>query len=375
MRRREQIWFSNPRPRGKKWGILRRGGPNDPPHGRWFTFATEGAAISHKEASERALEKRYTIGELREDFLADLAERKKRDGKTIVAARNFLKALLPRDGEAATTIGPHCYERMIRDGYADATHQRALRTGRTFCAWLVKHGHLRKNPLTDVEPEGEAAEGKEHLSADEAAKWLPIAYRWAAEGRDASLALIGCLLLGLRPTEAATGSTVRDLDAGGMILRVTGKGRKKPRRTYRLDDPSFATYRALLLGAARGRPAEAPLLTGPHRPLIRQTLHAEMENLCKAAGVPVRCPHSLRTTHTLIRVEAGESVTTVSRTIGNTPEILGRHYKGGEAAQVIQLRPAVTGADQSGTSGDSPTEKTAEDSSQECLPSRKSGIR
>lgn len=359
MQRRTGLWFSDPKPRGKRWGILRRGGDSDPAHGTWITFDTEEKAQRAKEGADRKLAKGLTIGELREEYLDDLAQRKKRDPQTIEAARNFLRSLLPAEAQPSA-IGPACYARMVAKGFADATHQRALRAGRTFCTWLIKQGHLRKNPLTDVEPEGEATEGKEYLTADEATlKWAPVAYQWAADGRDASLALVGCLLLGLRPTEAARGSAVRDLDAGAMLLRVTGKGRKKPRRTYRLDDPSLATYRALLMAAARGRDPDAPLLTGPQRPLTRNALWEEMRLLCKAAGVPHRCPHSLRTTHTIIRLEAGESVTAVSRTIGNSPAILGKHYKGEEAARIIQMRPAVvTGAGQPVTRADSPTEKT-----------------
>lgn len=329
-RKSTEIRVFGPYKHGDKHRLQRRG-PGD--LRAWISFDTKEKALEAKRATERKLSTHRTIGEAVKEYLEELGQRKKRDWKTVEAVRNFLLQLFPRQEISLSEMGPRHYRRMVDGGrYADATHRRALGAGKALCAWAVKRGYLRQNPLGEVEPEGEANTGKEALTVDEARAWYAVAYRRAAEGSDAALALLGCLLLGMRPTEAAQGSLVRDLDASGTMLHVTGKGRKKPRRTYRLTRPALAPYRALLAAAARGRAGELPLLAGPRGgPLTRNALWEEMRRVCTVAKVRPVCPHSLRTTHSGIRLEAGEEVGTVAESIGNSAPILRRHY-GGEAA-------------------------------------------
>lgn len=116
-----------------------------------------------------------------------------------------------------------------------------------------------------------------------------------------------------------------------LQLRGTRSGLLGPRR--RVADLG-ATPRL-----ADGKQPTDPLfpgsLAGRRR---RQWLHEETGRLCKKAGVPVICPHSLRGMMATIAVAAGELPEVVAQALGHTSSKMTlQHYIQTGVAQSAQL--------------------------------------
>jgi integrase len=128
------------------------------------------------------------------------------------------------------------------------------------------------------------------------------------------------LLMGLRASEVLS-RVVRDIDCGGEYLRVDDNEDV----AFRLKTESSrrpvlipTLLRPLLAQLAARKRATDPLfpgrLGGRRR---RQWLHVQVGSLCKKAGVPVVCSHSLRGWMTTSAVAAGELPEVVAREIGH----------------------------------------------------------
>lgn len=359
------ITISSVHPRGKRFGFLRRGAPGDPAAGVWITEAAGRPFVTPEQAERfrsgvlRELARAQggpTIAEAVKAYL-DLLERRGRKPTTIATCRGFLDALWPEQGEPLASVGPADYEAMVRkrrgekERYSAATHQQALIRARAVCALAIRRGWLKSNPFAEVEPQGRARRGKLQLSQDEADRWTAEAFRRARGGDETTIAALCCFLLGLRASEPCT-PAVRDLDAGGTVLRIVGK-RDRVRRVRLVSqvpeaEAVLAPLRELLARAARGKFPLAPLLETNRGKVWRR-----VRQICKAAGVPEVCPHSLRGLHGTLRVEAGEDVGHVAAGLGNSARVLEDHYlqpgavESGQIARVVPLRvtagaPVVT---------------------------------
>jgi integrase len=202
-----------------------------------------------------------------------------------------------------------------------STHRAYLAQSRGFMRWVVDQGWLAESPLERVRGVGRKRRGKVQLTLDEAHRFSQTCRREAERGDAGALATLLCLHLGLRASEALS-RVVRDLDQGGTILRVrdpdaafllkTGSSQRAPKI------PTFLQPLLSARAAAAGDPT-APLfpgsLGGRRR---RQFLWVEVRRLCRKAGVPTVCPHSLRGLFATAAASAGETPELVARILGHT---------------------------------------------------------
>jgi integrase len=221
---------------------------------------------------------------------------------------------------------------------AIATQQTYLGLAKTFCRWLLAKGWLRDDPTTKVRAVGRRRRGKPQLRADEICQLRDTCLDEASEG---STAVLMCMLMAMRVSEVVS-RCARDIDLGGTILRVDDNlavrfqtktdSSKRPIKIPQVLQPPLA-----LLAAGKGttEPLFPGSVGGRKR---RQWLHGEAQRLCKKAGVPVVCPHSLRGAMATIAVEAGELPEVVARVLGHTSSKMTlQHYIAPGVAEAAQL--------------------------------------
>lgn len=354
--RRQGYHFGKPVKSGSRWRVLRRGGPEG--EDVWIYFDTEAEAKAARRQNE--FEKTTTgrvVGEAVIAYIADL----KADGaaqNTIKAETNFLAAVFPDPAEPIGDIGPGHYDELRKrpgrrpgETVAAATHQRALRTGKQFLAWCIGKGWLRKNPLADVKPKGKAKKGKKQLTLDEANKWMVVAEQMAPTN-PACLAALLCACLGLRSSEVRS-RQVRDLDRGGSVLWVSGKGAEE-RVPLALTDPEAAFLLPLLAMAKKDKLPQALLID-----CTPFALTYWARKICDKAGVPRVCPHSLRGLASTAGLEGGAAIGTVCRVLRHGVQVDRQHYAAKGAEQAGQRRALLRVIRPGSNSPESDPEKQA----------------
>ena len=181
--------------------------------------------------------------------------------------------------------------------YSVATQRTALRVAKIWSAWVRERGWTRENVLAKVRGVGTSSRGKLQLTLDEARQLYAVCLTRAGEGDAGALAALLAVAMGLRASEIVT-RTVRDIDDGGKVLRIgdnVSLGFKTKSRTSSRSLRLPADLRPLLAQHAAGKNATSLLFASakgePHR---RQWVWQCSRRLCRAAGVPAVCPHSLR---------------------------------------------------------------------------------
>ena len=309
-------------PTRKRWRV--RSVTYDPAGSRIETcsdFQEEGEAHEAVALLERELLRKegVTVAEALEEFW----ERKRDKGRTeatVKASRWVLTGLFaPLMSASIGRLhgqGQVLYDRRSKQ-VAPATHQAALQQGREFSRWAVGKGYLKADPFAGVEKVGKARRGKEQPTDDEMKRLLGAAHRALEQGRIG--ALFPCLYFycGLRASEPLT-CQVRDLDRGGSILRVVGKGGRK--RWVHVPEVIQPYLRRL----AEGKDPGDRLI-----PIKAQTVGRRWTlQMCREAGIPPYCPHSLRGKGESDLVERGNAPEQLSAAYGHTPAVARAHYLG-----------------------------------------------
>lgn len=205
------------------------------------------------------------------------------------------------------------------------TQRGDLRILKRFGAWAQKAGYVARNPFGHVTPIGRDRAGKLQLRMDELDRWLQVA--WADVEGDSSSALVAmlCLWRGLRVSEVLD-RTVRDVDESGSVLVI--ERAKTAAGNRRVDIPEFLRPQVDKLCA--GRESAAWLFPSARKPsarLSRQAVNKRVSSICRRAGVPLICPHSLRGLNATLKLQAGASEDYVARSIGHTSfAVTLRHY-------------------------------------------------
>jgi integrase/recombinase XerC len=180
-----------------------------------------------------------------------------------------------------------------------------------FFRWAVDRDFVQRNPTEAIKGEGRRHYGKPKLTVDEARKFLAACLERSqspnARKRKSGVAAAMALVFGMRASEIC-GLQVRDLDAGGTILRVRGTKSKAAVRALAI--PSW--FRPSLLRLAEGKQTTDPLVGRE-----RTWLHRNVRAICKAAGVPVVPPHGLRGTHADLALAAAATPLAVSKALGH----------------------------------------------------------
>ncbi len=232
-----------------------------------------------------------------------------------------------------------------------ATHRFYLELAKGFFQWIVQKGYLTQNPFKEVIPVGRVSVGKTQLRLEEARMYAQTAFRLFDENKDIlALASVVPLYLGLRASEVLR-RKVRDVDAGGTLFWIDSGKTKHARRHLKVEAKELQER---LAGLTQGRNPEEPLFgygeTGkPRRP---QALWTTTKRICKAAGVPLVCPHSFRGLWATLSVESGAASSAVATALGHGSfAMTARHYAQPEAvanarsARVIDMLRKEPSAD------------------------------
>ncbi|MCA9677574.1 MAG: site-specific integrase [Myxococcales bacterium] len=325
-----------------------------------MSFDTEAEARRFKAAKLKELAGR-TVEEAVREHLTSMRERGLRES-TIGRAERHLRRFFQLDrfdeehgrvipfgnpGGLLESLKPQRCEELYKALRADATvdtHRNELAAAKAFGDWCVEKNWLKDNPAKRVKPIGERNRGKPQLRIDETRKLVELCLELAEQEHVGAIAVLTALLLGLRASEV-TDRVCRDLDDEGRLLWVPfGKTRRSKRA---LEVPELLS--PYLLGLAEGRAPDAQLFGAgavtyrrqPKRPRARDRywVLAQVKTLCKRAGVPEVCAHSLRGLHATLATDAGATPHLVAQALGHgSIQVAEMHYTDRTAAHSARTR-------------------------------------
>lgn len=209
-------------------------------------------------------------------------------------------------------------------GTARTTLARRTSAVKTFTAWATRRG------LIDVDPAVRLQMPKAHrtlpgvLRQDQALDAMRAAESGAQQGDPLALRdrLIVEMLYatGIRVSELC-GLDVDDVDVGGRVLRVLGKGDKQ--RTVPFGEPAL---RALASWLTDGRPGLAVASSGPalllgargRRVDQRQVRTVVHQTMAAVPGAPDIGPHGLRHSAATHLLEGGADLRVVQELLGHS---------------------------------------------------------
>jgi integrase len=298
---------------------------------RVYSYKTEAEALeakAHLERKAAEANQAHTVNSAVAAYLATLDGRVAAgELRACTVERNgfHLRAMLKlgRHGERDLRVltpglGARLYEE--RTGAVD-THRNGLAVVKSFGAWCVVQGWLKANPFAEVKGKGRRKRGKEQLTRDESAALYAHCLE-LAERDVGAVATLAYQLLGVRATELLS-RPVRDLDAGGTVLRVERTKSAKGDRDLVVP----RVLRPHLVRLAKGRPALAPLIeAAQHRKRLADWAREQVRRMCRGAGVREVTPQGLRGTVGTIARELGNSAEAVAEFLGHTVEVSNRSY-------------------------------------------------
>ena len=204
-----------------------------------------------------------------------------------------------------------------------ATQHLFLWVVRRFWRWAMEKDYVKSNPWMKVRKVGKANVGKPQLRIDETRKLEAVAMQRAQSGDVPALGILLMLYLGLRQGEVAA-RVARDIDDEGRVLWIPSGKTKNARRRLKIPEQ----LRPLILRRIEGmQPAEPILYPSSHKMHHRGYYVVQLARLCRLAGVPVVCPHSLRGMHATLALEGGATGDAVAKALGHGSfEMTKTHY-------------------------------------------------
>lgn len=286
----------------------------------------------------------HSVRQAVDSFLAHQTDKGNRETSVATMGhvlRRFFEPVM--DAELAKLTpqkGQDLYDRLrkqkTRRGtlIAADTHRNYLLNARSFCTYCVERSWLLRNPLAAVKGVGARSHGKDQLRIDERRKLWAQCIQEGAAGDDGAVGVM-LAMWGLRAGEVVT-RTVRDLDDGGRKLIIAPNatlGWKPKSRASNRTVPLPAEIQRLLVARTKDKLPASFLFQaeggGPHwRDWVNENVH----RLCKLAGIPEVCAHSLRGSYATTAVE-----------IGVTPEQVAAHL-GHESATMTKVAYIAPGA-------------------------------
>lgn len=204
-----------------------------------------------------------------------------------------------------------------------ATQHLFLWVVRHFWIWAINKGYAKVNPWMKVRRVGKANVGKPQLRIDEARKLEAVAMQRADAGDVPALGVLLMLYLGLRQGEVAA-RVARDIDDDGRVLWVPSGKTKNARRRLKIPDQIRPLVLARIEGTQSGKLIFYP---NDHKRFHHEYYKTQLARLCKLAGVPVVCPHSLRGMHATLALEGGATGDAVAKALGHGSfEMTKAHY-------------------------------------------------
>lgn len=214
-------------------------------------------------------------------------------------------------------------------------HRNTLAESKTWLTWCATRPRswLRSNPLAEVKGQGKRRKGKRQLRPEEGLAWRNKGVELGRAGDEGAVAALLLLDSGARPGEVVT-RQVRDLvDRARLVLvdevdLVDGEWRPKTDGSKRPLGPLPQDLRELLLEQARGKLPAAYLFPAgtrrrgaqrrpPGGPHDVGWVDDQVKRICRAAGVPEVCAHSMRGLRTTLDLLAGRSLRDVQQDRGH----------------------------------------------------------
>ena len=229
------------------------------------------------------------------------------------------------DTDAAKLYAEHVERPRPKTGKppSPATHHVQLMLARQLWEWSIVQGYCRSNPWKRVTPIGRKPTGKPQLRIDEARRFGAVAMQHAEAGDPSAIGALLMMYLGLRQGEVAA-RVARDIDDDGRVLWIPSGKTKNAKRRLNIPD----RLRPLVLKLAQTkRPDE--LLFYPKTRKGHQVGYywLRVKRLCRLAGVPEICPHSLRGLHATLALEGGATSEAVARALGHGSfAVTAQHY-------------------------------------------------
>jgi integrase len=273
---------------------------------------------------------RKTVGEALKEWIREFSPVLK--GSTISTYHKMI-VLLPQT-QVVSQLTARTAERLYLDQVerisehtgrklSTATQHLYLCVMRRFWLWLIEKGYAQTNPWMSVRKVGRANVGKPQLRIDETRKLEAVAMQRAQSGDVPALGILLMLYLGLRQGEVAA-RVARDVDDEGRVLWIPSGKTKNARRRLKIPEQ----LRSLILKRVEGmQPDERILYPSSHKMHHRNYYVAQLARLCRLAGVPVVCPHSLRGMHATLALEGGATGDAVAKALGHGSfEMTKTHY-------------------------------------------------
>lgn len=323
----------------KKWRVWYRGIDGQKCH---ETFGTEAEArVFVEKANTRLLVGRgHSIGDLVTTYLESRRQMLRPSSQKTLGFR--LQAI--SKGRDAVPVEAFPWVRAWSENVGkQSTDSQVgiLAAIKGFVAWCRVGGLLKRDPLAEVEAKGRKKRGKKQLHIDEARRFIDMALKLPDD--PIALACAAMVYTGLRPGEIM-GLQVRDLDADGTVLWVERSKTDAGKRTVEVAE----VFQPFLQSLAKGRQSGQYLFDfKPERSRACQderkqrvdALLRKTRSLCKEAGLPVVCSHSMRGLHSTLAAGFGATGHDVAKALGHTSfNVTKRHYVNGEVLANANLR-------------------------------------
>jgi len=263
-------------------------------------------------------------------FLRHLESARQASGHTLAAYREdlgqFVAFAQARGVAAWEAVAPGLLRRYLADlaerGYARTSIARKASSLRSLCKWLHRTGALPNNPSAGLATPRLSRRLPEFLYQQEMLRLLEAPDPTSALGLRDRAILETLYATGLRVSELVS-LTLPQVSAGGMELRVRGKGNKE--RVVLLGTKAreaiagyLAWARGQLVARARGEPPEVLFVNRQGTPLtdrsVRRLVHRYVLATCARHGIS---PHTLRHSFATHLLEAGADLRTVQELLGH----------------------------------------------------------
>jgi integrase len=293
-----------------RWRILIRQGSEQ--RVRSFGTETEAKAEIRRLRIEARKEAGLSVGRAIDVYAEQLRRNSLRE-RSIATTRYRLRKIFEPvlSVPLATVSSVRAKELYTKvEGSVDS-RRNILNQARTFCRRAKENGWTDSLLLADVKGEGKRRCGKQKLTVDESRKFLAACLKLATSDnpkeRTAGVGAAMPLVFGMRASEIA-GLQVRDLDAGGTVIRITHAKSQAGIRSLQVPE----WFRSYLGKLAEGK-VSTDLLVGHDR----TWLHREVRAICRQAGITEAPPHGLRGTHADLALMAAATPISVSKALGH----------------------------------------------------------
>lgn len=234
-----------------------------------------------------------------ENFLAHLQVERRMSAHTLDAYRRDLAALQDWCGKQSITDvaaldGEHIRAFIAaehRRGLSPRSVQRRLSACRSFFAWMLKSGYLRRNPAAGIRAPRAARKLPQVLDVDEAMQLVEVPQDVPLGTRDRAMLEL-FYSSGLRLSELCA-LRWRDLDFAQGLVQVLGKGSRE-----RIVPVGSYACKALQQWQAESQGApDSPVFPGRSRekPISQRAVQLRIKQLAPRQGIYKRVhPHLLR---------------------------------------------------------------------------------